>query len=137
MAESYHDPHYQLAAAAAAAGVGAAPNGTGDDSGEADKQKKAAQAKAAAPKKTTGRRETGFTKTYKLSPELAEIVGAEAMPRHEVVKRMWAIIKERNLYDPKNKQFAICDDQLLKVFGVKRFRTFGMMKFLKHHFLES
>ena len=66
---------------------------------------------------TTGRRETGFTKTYKLSPELAEIVGAEAMPRHEVVKRMWAIIKERNLYDPKNKQFAICDDQLLKVFG--------------------
>jgi chromatin remodeling complex protein RSC6 len=39
------------------------------------------------------------------------------MARHEVVKKVWAIIKERNLYDPKNKQFAICDDELLKVFG--------------------
>lgn len=87
------------------------------------------------PKKP--KRETGFTKTYKLSPELAEIMGADAMPRHEVVKRMWAIIKERNLYDPKNKQFAICDDQLMKVFGVERFRAFGMMKYLKSHILET
>jgi chromatin remodeling complex protein RSC6 len=53
-------------------------------------------------------------------------MGADAMPRHEVVKRMWAIIKERNLYDPKNKQFAICDEQLMKVFGNYRqlFLTF-------------
>merc|ERR1712071_338430 len=36
-------------------------------------------------------------------------------------------------YDPKNKQFALCDEQLLKVFGVKRFRTFSMMKYLKTH----
>ena len=39
------------------------------------------------------------------------------MPRHEVVKKLWQVIKERNLQDPANKQFAICDDQLLKVFG--------------------
>jgi len=49
---------------------------------------------------------------------------------------MWAIIKERNLYDPSNKQYAICDDDLLKVIGVQRFRTFGMMKFLKNHFIS-
>ena len=41
------------------------------------------------------------------------------MPRHEAVKQIWAIIKERNLYDPKNKQFAICDDELHKIFGKK------------------
>ncbi|CAG0916307.1 unnamed protein product [Notodromas monacha] len=104
------------------------------------KKQKVAADKAAKfdddkPKKP--KRETGFTKTYKLSPELAEIMGADAMPRHEVVKRMWAIIKERNLYDPKNKQFAICDDQLMKVFGVERFRAFGMMKYLKSHILET
>jgi len=63
-------------------------------------------------------------------------MGSEALPRHEVVKKMWAIIKERNLYDPSNKQFAICDDDLMKVIGVKRFRTFGMMKFLKNHFIS-
>jgi len=38
--------------------------------------------------------------------------------------------------DPKNKQFAVCDEQLQKVFGVKRFRTFGMMKYLKSHFTD-
>jgi len=64
------------------------------------------------------------------------VVGADAMARHEVVKKIWAIIKEKNLYDPKNKQFAICNDELLKVFGCKRFRTFGMMKYLKNHFIE-
>lgn len=63
-------------------------------------------------------------------------MGEEQMARHEVVKRVWAIIKEKNLYDPKNKQYAICDEQLLKVIGVKRFRTFGMMKYLMPHFLK-
>lgn len=78
----------------------------------------------------------GFTRPYTLSPDLAALMGAEALPRHEVVKKVWAIIKERNLYDPKNKQFAICDPELHKVMGVKRFRTFGMLKFLKPHFLD-
>ncbi|XP_058454564.1 nucleolar transcription factor 1 [Malaya genurostris] len=84
----------------------------------------------------TKRKSTGFTRPYTLSPELAAICGAESLPRHEVVKKVWAIIKERNLYDPKNKQFAICDSELQKVIGVKRFRTFGMLKYLKPHFLD-
>ncbi|XP_030757735.1 upstream activation factor subunit spp27 [Sitophilus oryzae] len=79
---------------------------------------------------------SGYTKQLQLSPELAALVGAEAMARHEVVKKMWSIIKEKNLYDPKNKQYAICDDALLKVIGTKRFRTFGMMKYLKNHFIS-
>lgn len=40
------------------------------------------------------------------------------MARHEVVKKMWGLIKEKNLYDPKNKQFAICNAELLPVFGM-------------------
>lgn len=79
---------------------------------------------------------SGYTKTMTLSPELAALVGQDAMARHEVVKKVWSIIKERDLYDPKNKQYAICDDALLKVIGVKRFRTFGMMKYLKNHFIS-
>jgi len=79
----------------------------------------------------------GFTKPYKLSEELAAVVGGDVMPRHEVVKKLWAFIKERELQDPKNKQFVICDDELLKVMGVKRFKSFGMMKYLKEHFLEA
>ncbi|KAJ8960048.1 hypothetical protein NQ318_009485 [Aromia moschata] len=79
---------------------------------------------------------SGYTKTLTLSPELAALVGKESMARHEVVQKVWAIIKEKNLYDPKNKQYAICDDALMKVIGVKRFRTFGMMKYLKNHFIS-
>lgn len=62
-------------------------------------------------------------------------MGAEEMPRHAVVKRIWAIVKEKQLYDPNNKQFAICDDALYKVIGKQRFRVFGMMKYLKTHFI--
>lgn len=77
-----------------------------------------------------------FTRPLKLSPDLAALMGAEELPRHDVVKKVWAIIKERNLYDPKNKQFAVCDAELQVVMGVKRFRTFGMLKYLKRHFLS-
>jgi len=107
--------------------------GSDSDDDLPKKKKPAAKGKAAAPKKAGG---TGYTKTCKLSPELSLVMGEEAMARHEVVKKMLAIIKEKNLYDPKNKQFAICDDKLLPVFGVKRFRTFGMMKYLKNHFVD-
>ncbi|CAH1962150.1 unnamed protein product [Acanthoscelides obtectus] len=79
---------------------------------------------------------SGYTKTMTLSPELAALVGSDSMARHEVVKKVWAIIKEKNLYDPTNKQYAICDAALMKVIGVKRFRTFGMMKYLKNHFIS-
>lgn len=108
--------------------------GSDSDSDEDWKRSKQAKAKKApGAKKGKG---TGFTRPYNLSPELAAICGAEALPRHEVVKKVWTIIKERNLYDPKNKQYAICDSELQKVIGVKRFRTFGMLKYLKPHFLD-
>ncbi|CAH2242086.1 jg6618 [Pararge aegeria aegeria] len=94
--------------------------------------------KAPKAKKAGGRgKGSGYTRAYKLSSALAELMGQEEMPRHEVVKRVWTIIKEKNLYDPNNKQFAICDDALYKVIGTKRFRTFGMMKYLKTHFLDE
>jgi len=105
------------------------------DSEEDTKRKKRKPA-AKGKGKGGGGAGTGYTKLCKLSPELSKVMGEENMARHEVVKKMWAIVKERQLYDPKNKQFAICDADLLTVFGVKRFRTFGMMKYLKNHFLD-
>ncbi|KAJ8973103.1 hypothetical protein NQ317_008195 [Molorchus minor] len=66
-----------------------------------------------------GKKGSGYTKTLTLSPELAALVGKDSMARHEVVQKVWAIIKEKDLYDPKNKQYAICDDALMKVIGVK------------------
>ena len=41
--------------------------------------------------------------------------------------------QENNLQDPKNKQMIKCDDKLSKVIPTKKFRGFGMTKFLKDH----
>lgn len=49
-------------------------------------------------KKGGGKGKGGYTRAITLSPELAAVVGAEQMARHEVVKKVWIIIKERNLY---------------------------------------
>lgn len=74
-----------------------------------------------------------FTKKCSLSPALAEILGVNEMSRPEVVQKMWSIVKERNLFDTANRQYAFCDKQMMKVFGKKRIRLIGMMKYLKHH----
>lgn len=115
-------------------GAGRKKKGSDSDSDGDWKKSKPKAKKAATP--GAKKKGTGFTRPYNLSPELAAICGADALPRHEVVKKVWTIIKERNLYDPKNKQYAICDSELQKVIGVKRFRTFGMLKYLKPHFLD-
>ena len=64
----------------------------------------------------------GFTKTMNLSDELAEIVGTDTASRAEVVKKMWSYIKENKLQDPRNKQFIKCDEKMMNVVGVKKFR---------------
>ncbi|KAF2890737.1 hypothetical protein ILUMI_15436 [Ignelater luminosus] len=68
-----------------------------------------------------------------LSPELAALVGQRSMARHEVVEKVRSIIKERDLYNPKNN-YVICDDALFQVIGVKRFCTFEMKRYLESHF---
>lgn len=65
-----------------------------DDSGSDDWQE-------SKKKNKKGQKYTGFTRPYKLSPELSSLMGKKEMPRHEVVKKVWSIIKEKNLYDPK------------------------------------
>ncbi|KAM7429968.1 hypothetical protein ABFA07_019252 [Porites harrisoni] len=93
-------------------------------------RKKSASAKK--PKESKGENK-GFRKLMALSPVLAELVGQDRMARSDIVKKMWEIIRERKLEDPKNKRFTICDEQLYQVFGLKRFQTFSMMKYLKKH----
>ena len=81
-----------------------------------------------------------LTKPLKLSSELAEIVGSqngEKLSRPEVVKRLWAYIKEHNLQDPEQKQFFTPDDTMEPIFGKERIRAFGMIKFCKGHLKDE
>merc|ERR1719147_65963 len=102
---------------------------SGSDSDYEAPRKKAKKSNAAGGEKKAN----GYTAPVKLSAELADIVGGDKMSRPEVVKRMWAYIKENNFQDPKNKRFVRCDVKLSKIIPTKKFRGFGMVKYLKDH----
>ena len=83
--------------------------------------------KAAAPK--TG----GIHKPVTPSPELAAVVGTGAMPRSEIVSKMWAYIKKNGLQDSKDKRQINADAALEKVFGKKSVSMFEMNKHVSSH----
>ena len=80
----------------------------------------------------------GLTKPLALSPDLAAIMGVkdEKLSRAEVVKRLWAYIKDKKLQDHENKQFFTPDAKMAKIFGKEKIKAFGMIKYLKEHFLK-
>ncbi|XP_058228478.1 upstream activation factor subunit spp27-like isoform X1 [Rhododendron vialii] len=75
----------------------------------------------------------GFTKLCSLSPELQKFVGVPELARTEVVKQLWAHIREKNLQDPSDRRSILCDDTLRGLFGVDRIGMFQMNKALTKH----
>lgn len=57
-----------------------------------------------------------FNKEMQLSNELQDVVGVEKLSRPQVVKQLWAYIKDRNLQNPSDKRQIICDEKLQKLF---------------------
>ena len=55
------------------------------------------------------------TKPYKLSPELAEIVGKQEASRAECTKQLWSYIKKHDLQDSENRQFFTSKNGLLAI----------------------
>ena len=96
---------------------------------------KATAKKAAAPKKKSARKpNAAFMKPLNPSKELAEIVGANLIPRTEVMKKVWAYIKKHDLQDQKNRRAINADDKLKAVFGGKKQVTmFEMTKLVSNH----
>nr|CAD1819499.1 unnamed protein product [Ananas comosus var. bracteatus] len=79
------------------------------------------------------RRGGGFTKLCSLSPELQDFVGESELARTEVVKKLWAYIRENNLQDPNNRRKIICDERLRSLFNVNTIDMFQMNKALTKH----
>jgi chromatin remodeling complex protein RSC6 len=75
-----------------------------------------------------------FMKPVTPSDTLAEVVGAKAMPRTEVTKKLWAYIKKNGLQDKKNRRMINADDKLKAVFGGKgSVNMFAMTKLVSKH----
>lgn len=75
-----------------------------------------------------------LSKPVKPSDVLAQIVGAEPIPRPEVTKRVWDYIKKNNLQDPNQKRVIIADEKLKVIFeGKEKVDMFEMTKLINKH----
>jgi chromatin remodeling complex protein RSC6 len=93
----------------------------------------AAEKKVKATGKPTGGARGGITAPVTPSPELAEIVGKNDLPRSEVVSKVWEYIKKHDLQDEKDRRQINADDKLEKIFGKKSASMFEMNKHLSAH----
>lgn len=98
-------------------------------------KKAAPKAKVAKAKPATKRKANpAFMRPLTPSMALSAIVGTSALPRTEVVKKLWAYIKKNNLQDPKNKRNIKADDKLKPVFAGKAIVSmFEMTKLVSKH----
>jgi chromatin remodeling complex protein RSC6 len=101
----------------------------------APKKAKTAKAAKAAPKKAATKRKpnAAFMKPLTPSAALAAIVGASAMPRTQIVKKIWDYIKKHNLQDAKNRRNINADDKLRPIFGKASVSMFEMTKLVSKH----
>ncbi len=75
-----------------------------------------------------------FMKPLTPSTTLATIVGTTALPRTEVVKKMWSYIKSNGLQDKTNKRMINTDAKLAPLFdGKTQISMFEMNKYLSKH----
>ena len=61
-----------------------------------------------------------FMKPLTPSADLGAIVGEKAIPRTEVVKKVWEYIKKHDLQDKKNRRNINAGEKLGKIFGGKK-----------------
>jgi len=91
------------------------------------KTTKSSKAKTTEPKV----KKTRVMPVYKLSPTLAELVGAPELSRGDVTKKIWDYIKTNQLQDTTNKRIIKPDAALTKVFGssepIDMFKMAGLL----------
>ena len=94
---------------------------------------KAAAAAAKDDAAGEGKKPNALQQPLRPSAELAAGVGAEPLPRGEVVSKVWAYIKEHGLQNPENRREILADGKLEAVFGAKKASMFEMNKHLARH----
>lgn len=54
-----------------------------------------------------------------LSEPLSNLLGESQLSRPETVKRIWQYVKARDLQDPDDRRYILCDDSMRPIFGNK------------------
>ena len=94
-----------------------------------------AATKKAAPKKAATKRKpnAAFMKPLTPSSTLAAVIGGSAIPRTQVVKKLWDYIKKNKLQDAANRRNINADDKLRPLFGKNTVSMFEMTKIVSKH----
>jgi chromatin remodeling complex protein RSC6 len=97
--------------------------------------KKAAKKPVKKAKKKSARKpNAAFMRALTPSADLAAVIGSKAVPRTEVVKKLWAYIKSNKLQDTKNKRNVNTDAKLKPIFGGKsQVSMFEIAKYISKH----
>ena len=87
-----------------------------------------------AKKKSARKPNAAFMKPVTPDAALSAVIGAKAVPRTEVTKKLWAYIKKNGLQDKKNKRNINADAALKAVFNGKgTVNMFEMTKLVSKH----
>jgi len=97
--------------------------------------KKAAPKKAVkkvvkkAAKKSARKPNAAFMAPLTPSPSLAAVIGANPVPRTQMIKKIWDYIKKNKLQDSKNRRMINADEKLKVLFaGKKQISMFELAK---------
>ena len=74
-----------------------------------------------------------FMKPLTPSAALAAVVGANPLPRTEVVSKLWTYIKKNKLQDAVNKRMINADAKLKEIFGKMQVSMFEMAGLIGKH----
>ena len=94
---------------------------------------KKAAAKKAAPAAAKRTPSAAFMKPMTPSAALAAIVGAKALPRTEITRKVWEYIKKNSLQDKVDKRMINADAKLMEVLGKAQVSMFEMTKIISSH----
>jgi chromatin remodeling complex protein RSC6 len=84
-------------------------------------------------KKASAGQLNALQKPLQPSAALAAVVGADPLPRGEVVSKVWEYIRAHNLQNPENRREILADDTLRRVFDKDKVTMFEMNKHLAAH----
>ena len=101
---------------------------------KAVKRAKRRPAKKAARRKSKRKPNAAFMRPVMPDKHLSAVVGAKAMPRTQLTKKLWAYIKRKGLQDRKNRRMINADAALKPVFnGRSQVSMFEMTKLVNRH----
>jgi chromatin remodeling complex protein RSC6 len=85
-------------------------------------------------KKSARKPNAAFMKPVQPDAALSAVVGAKALPRTELTKKLWDYIKKNGLQDKKDKKMINADAALKVVFsGKSKVSMFEMTKLVSGH----